>query len=227
MRNAAAADRQLKIAMFESIRQQLMGEGFILQAPKHRFIRRRDGITYIFQLVCLEARPGWRIQPDVAVRIDRVEEIFHRTSGFEPRYQKDTPTVGGAIGNIMQGDNRACEFLLESDSDIASVSQESVRVFREFAVPYFNRFSSLSEIDAELNDAPTERTPHRVAPWLRCAPGLIVAKLTGRPNYDQLVDIYGDVMRRSDEGFYLKRFEALVKSLESVELESTSRRQTH
>jgi hypothetical protein len=211
--------KQLKLDIFESIGEQLSAYGFKLKPPKDSFIRSREGkTTEIFQLVCLDGKPGWRIQPNVALRFEQVEDIFHQTSEFELKHQKDTPTIGGAIGNILKNDNRACEFLLESESHIAPVTEKIVQVFREFALPYFDKFKSLIAVDAELNTKPTERTPHRVAPWLRCSTGIIVAKLIGRPDYQHLADVYTDVMTRSDKGFYLKSFRALLKSLEFVEV---------
>jgi hypothetical protein len=213
-------DKQLKAAVIETVQAELKSSGFALHRSSESFRRRHQGTTDIFQLVCLNGKPGWRIQPNVGVRVDRVEEIFHKTSGFEERYQKGTPTIGSSVGNILANDNRACEFLLESYGDIASVTESIVHVFQDFALQYFEKFGSLNAIDAELNDAPTQRTRHRVVPLLRCSTGLIVAKLTGRPEYDQLVQIYNDVMRHSDRGYYLAQFESLVSSLESVQADS-------
>jgi hypothetical protein len=212
----SASKRLLKTALFEHMRAKLAEHGFILKAQKDAFIRKADGITDIFLLVCLDAKPGYRIHPDVGVRFELVEQIFHKTSGFEPKYQKDTPTIGGSVGNIMSNDTRPCEFLLESEAGIPVVSEHLVRVFRDFALSYFDKFHSLFAIDAELNDNPTRRTPNRVAPWPRESTGLIVAKLVGRPDYENLAGVYSTVMRDSHKGFYYKTFEALVKSLESI-----------
>ena len=60
-------------------------------------------------------------------------------------------------------------------------------------------------------------TSHRGLAWFRCSTGIIVAKLVGRPDYEQLAAFYLDVMTRDNKGFYLKRFQPLLKSLESVE----------
>jgi hypothetical protein len=50
---------------------------------------------------------------------------------------------------------------------------------------------------------------------------VIVAKLSGRPDYDELVRIYTDMMRTVGKGFYLERFEALLRSLEAVHPEQS------
>ena len=205
--------KSLKEALFETVQKGVTGEGFVLKRSKERFVRERADITDVFQLVCLDGKPGLRVQPNVGVRVARIEETFHRISGFEPKYQGDTVTIGAGIGNITNNDNRACEFIVETDVDVITASEQILRVFREFALPYFARFSELSAIDAELNDHPLERTPNRPVPWLRCASGLIVAKLVERPNYTELVQVYGDLMSRADKGFYLGRFRALADIL--------------
>jgi hypothetical protein len=210
----------LKRALFEAVGSHVRAHGFEARLTKDRFVRLRDGRTDIYQLVCLDGKPGWRIQPNVGVRIERVEEIFHQTSEFEPKYQGDTPTIGGSVGAITAGNSRACEFLLESQSDVELVAGNISKLFDDFAIPYFEKFSSLAAIDAELNDRPTDRTPNRGATWLRCSTGVIVAKLVGRPNYDDLVETYREVLRNSDKGFYLKFFDPLVESLKSVRSEA-------
>ncbi len=124
--------------------------------------------------------------------------------------------MGARVGSLLRGSPRASEFRLEYEAEIASVTEEILNVFREFVLPYFDRWGSLAAIDAELNDQPTERTPHRSLAWFRCSTGIIVAKLVNRPDYARLVAIYTDVMTRDNRGFYFNRFQALVKWLESV-----------
>ena len=210
-------DTGLKTAFFKSLHPELAKHGFSLKAAKDSFVRRRAEVTDLFQLVCLDGKRGYRIQPNTGVRIERIEELFHKTSGFEPKYQKDTATMGNSVGIFLDGDSRSCEFLLESGSDVASVTEKIMGVFRENALPYFERWGSLQAIDAELNDKPAERTPHRALAWFRCSTGITVARLLGRPDYEQLAAFYTEVMTRDNKGFYLKRFQALLRSLESVE----------
>jgi hypothetical protein len=207
---------KLKAAMFASLREVLSGEGFKLKAEKDCFVRAHKGHADIFRLVCLSGLPGWRVQPNVAIRIERVENIFHRTSGFEAMYQTDTPTIGGAVGNIKGGDNLTCEFVLENPAEVPKLTGAIMAIFHQFAIPYFDKFSTLAAIDAELNSRPRERTPNRALPWLRCSTGIIVARLIGRPDYDTLAKTYSEILTRTNKGFYLKRFEALLESLKDV-----------
>lgn len=210
----------LKTALFDALCRQLAKYDFTFKAKVDNFVRQHDGTLEIFQITCLDGKPGYRIQPGVAVRIEQVENIFHQTSGFESKHQKDTPTMGSSVGILLTGDSRSCEFLLETESEVQSITKKIMDVFHDFALPYFERWGSLTAIDAELNDKPTERTLHRALAWFRCSTGIIVAKLLDRPDYDQLAAYYTEVMTQDNNGFYLKRFQALLESLESVEAES-------
>jgi hypothetical protein len=205
----------LKAALFESVYRLLNGKHFALKASRDEFIRRRDGIVDVFQLVCKDGKIGYRIQPNLGIRIDRVEKIFHQTSGFRPEHMDGTSTMGAPIGTLLGGSARDCEILLESKSEIASVTEKIMRLFHDVALPYFERWSSLAAIDAELNNNPSHKTLHRGLAWFRCSTGIIVAKLIGRPDYEQLARFYTEVMSQDNKGFYLKRFEALLKALES------------
>ena len=206
----------LKVALFDSVRPHLVADGFELSRKYYKFIRRHDGISDWFYLVCPNAKPGHWVKPAVGVRIERVEQIYHQTSMFQKKYQSGTPTMGTMVGILLGGDSLSCRFLLRSKSDIPGIVEKIIPLFREVALPYFERWSSLSAIDAELNDKPGKRTPHSALAISRCSTGIIVAKLVGRPDYERLAAFYTDVITKDNKGFYLKWFLPLLKSLESV-----------
>ena len=214
MSQSLTDQKKLKNLLMNSISHQLEGLAFKAKLSRDSVVRQLDDIRHIYQFAFIESSVGWRIQPGVAVRFDHVEDIFHQTSGFDPKYQKDTPTIGGFIGSIRFASHQDCEFSLENVEQVAQVADALVELFHGFAEPYFERFTSLAAVDTELNDKPTERTPNRVAPWLRCATGSIVARLVDRPNYGDLIQVYLDTMRTSDKGFYLKRYQALLDWLD-------------
>jgi hypothetical protein len=217
-----AADRQLRSALLESIKARVSDDGFVHHKPTHSFRRQRGAAVDKFQLVCLDAKPGWLIQPNVGVRIESVEAIFHQTSGFEAKYQGDTPTIGTWVGYLPKHDLPASgtylfEVPVKSHADLPGASTHILRIFRDIALPYFEKYHSLGAIDLELNSSPRERTGNRGVPWLRCSTGAIVAKLVGRPDYRSLVDNYTEILKEANGGFYLPPFAALLKSLESVQ----------
>ncbi len=128
----------------------------------------------------------------------------------------ETSTIGTSLGNLVFGAASQCEFSLASERDVATTSERLAKVFHDVALPYFGRFSSLAAVDAELNDKPLAHTRNRGFPWLRCSTGIIVAKLVGRSNYRELVDVYRGVLAKVD-AFHIPNYNALENRLETVE----------
>jgi hypothetical protein len=207
--------RDLRRVLAKRLGQQLATKGFSPHGV--HFVRQHAQTTDRFTVLCTDAKPGYWVKPHVALRIERVERIFHQTSGFSPEHQ-DTVTLGGSVGDILGGNMSDARFLLESDGQLDSLVATLLGLFHTVALPYYQRWSSLHAIDAELNDDPTVRSPHRGGPPLwRCSTGIIVAKLVQRPDYGALAQYYADVMRRVSNGFYYAQYQALLASLESVE----------
>src|SRR6185503_14968724 len=147
--------------LLEHVLQQL--DGFKVNKAKRRFERRAgDGVFHRFFLVCTYGGPlGFRVRPEVAVRIDRVEDIYHRVSGMAAKYHRGTSTMGTAVGELIGGGSRAGEFRLLDVTDLTGAAAGIISLFRSHAVPYFERWSSLQNIDSELNGEPWRRSLHR------------------------------------------------------------------
>jgi hypothetical protein len=207
----------LKSGILESLRPELAKHGFSLSAKHGRFVRKHGEISDDFTLVCRDDKPGCKVEPHVAVRIERVEEIYHQTSWFRPEHRKNTCTVGGSVGELSNRPSHRLEFLTTQESGISRVVEGVLKVFQDFALPYFEQYGSLRAIDHELNDDPAKRTRQRALATFRCSTGMIVAKLLARADYDQLASFYLQVMKTDNDGFYLKYFKALLESLKDVE----------
>ncbi len=207
---------RLKTNLFDSLRPLLGSEGFMIQPRRDRFLRAHGGVVDIYQLVCLNAKPGLLIQPSVGLRFDLVERIFHVTSGFEKKYQDGTNTIGSTIGRLQGSTNESCQFPLVASTDLDSVVAEVSYTFTNFALPYYDRYATLAAIDAELNEDPNQPTPNRPSGWLRCSSGIIVARLVGRNDYDSLKSIYASIMERADRGFYFERLLWFPDYLDSI-----------
>lgn len=210
-------------SLFDVIQEMLLRlqpafqtRGFTLDAHKNWFRRERGEVVHIYQLVFLDYLPIVEISPELAVRHELVEAIFHKTSGFAPAYRRDTPTVGGALAEIS-GD-ASYRLSVQTQGDISFAASKLLSTL-DLAEAYFTRFSSLEAIDRELNDQPGRETPNRPMPWYRCSTGLIVARLVQRANYGELLKIYEEQMKAFSGGFYWSRFESLAQYLRTHSLD--------
>ena len=103
----------LQKELFRSLRSRLAAEGFVHRVKHDLFARQRNGISDFFHVTCTSAKPGYWVAPGMSVRIERVEEIFHVTSGWNAKSRKLTNTMGTRIA-ASSG-----RLLLEKESDIA------------------------------------------------------------------------------------------------------------
>jgi hypothetical protein len=189
----------------------LASRGFMWRAAQERFVRKGGaGVTHAWHVLITETVPYARLDVHLALRLDAVEEIFHRTSGYERKYQARTPTMGGALGMIAN-EPRIPILLHKAGGLQGAVDILLSPTMLNFYEEWYARFSQLAEIDRELNADPRRETPNRPMPWLRCATGIIVASLVGRPDYEVLADAYSEILRAFSNGFYLPRFEALLR----------------
>ena len=162
----------------------------------------------------LDYRPKYILEPALAVRIDKVEEIFHRTSVYEKKYHSETPTISFAFGHVNP-DLDLFRYDVTDAYSLESALNNILRDFQTYALPFLQANTSIEALDRLLNDAPKEDCSYCRMEDLRCSHGLIVAKLTKRSNYDELKETYFTRLRSFADGFYLPSFERLAVDLDS------------
>ncbi len=199
-------------SLFEALKPILEQEGFKFVASRREFVRRSCDRSERFHITVLNDRPGHRLRPSASVRFENVERIFHRTSGFAPKYQSATPTVGVDFDNLYGMSEFQVRIL--NESDLAAAVERVVAIFREYAVPYFARFPDIEAVDAVINEHPHNNCADRGGPTVfRYSIGMIVAKLVGRKHFDELAEIYYKSAQNDNAGFYLPQFKSLLKDL--------------
>jgi len=203
--------KSLKIELLTALQPRIEKSGFKLQKSKERFAKRVDSGAWWFVLD-FTVYENLQVKPSIGLRVDAVENIFHRTSGFDIKYQSDTPTLSLSVQNLV-GDPSRCEYVLRGLDDVSMVAAQIEADFHGIVSPYLERHSGLSEIDRALNENPEGECVHYAMDYLRSAHGVIVAKSVGRPKYPELVEIYRRKLALISNGFYLPKFEALVADL--------------
>lgn len=105
---------------------------------------------------------------------------------------------------------------IASPEDLPAAVDTIVTMFKSVGLPYFEKYSNLLNIDNALNAAPDTPCEHRIMNYLRAATGVIVARLVGRKDYEELIVAYHNQMKRFAGGFYLSQYEKLLKVLADV-----------
>ena len=173
---------------------------------------------YKYQIVFLNRNGGWELKPSLLLRFDIVEDIFHKTSGFEERYKKGTPTIGTSIEDY-QTDNNNYRFYLTDENQIDAIEQNLFLLFKKIALPFYEKFNSLEKVDKALNNDLEDTS--LTGDIFKGSKSLIVAKLIGRDNYKELEDFYLQYYKEFANGFYFPDFKKLTKFLEGFNINST------
>jgi hypothetical protein len=207
---------EIKNGLLTKLASRLKPRGFVLIRRMDWFVRKGPS-SLIYRLDFYggyEKDKGYTVSPSVAIRIEEVEKIFHMVSGFEPKYQKDSPTIWPTIKDL-QGAKDGYEYELNSFEDIYPLAKTLFEIFEDIALPFLEKYSSITELDKLLNSNPENGGSIFNTTYKRFYRDLIVARLAERENYKQIVEIYREHLSRIDIR-YLRDFEKLVKILETI-----------
>jgi len=172
---------EIKEQVHSALAAALANRGFKAEKGRDRFTRKAGpDIAHRLDLIFNREQTLTRLHVHVSIRINTIEDIFHRTSGYEKKYQRDTPTMGGAL-DAIKGDPK-----YDMTLDAATGVERGRRILTspetlDFCEAWHQRFSQIKEIDRELNDDPYRETPNRPMLWLRCSTATIAAHLVARP----------------------------------------------
>lgn len=200
---------------------RMAARGFPLVKSKQWYQQKQPGLKRIYNLDFINY-VDYVVQPGIRMRIDEMEKIFHRTSGFEKKYQSGH-TIGISLMSYVR-DHKQFRYDLGDVDQVPLVASQIESAFDTVAAPWFEKYSTVAALDALLNTEPDKLSIYYLAEWLRCAFGLIAARLNQRPDYEELAVTYSKAMKRISKGFYSDRFEALVRDIEDDELIERSRR---
>lgn len=198
----------LKTELLTALKPRMAVHGFKLQKGKERFARREPLGSWWFVLD-FTVYEHLRVKPAMALRVDEVEDIFHRTSGFEARYQADTPTLSLSLQSLA-GTASGHEYEIGNLESVVTVGAALEADFNRHVLPYFQRHSTRAAIEETLNRNPEGDCAHYSMDYLRCAHGVILARMVARPDYDRLVEIYRKKLTAFANGFYVPKFDDLV-----------------
>lgn len=168
----------------------------------------RGGRCFAFNLIFLDYRPSWDVRCWWGIRVESIEAVYHRTSGYDAKFHKGTTTIG------MEYEGR---FEFEDEEDVEAAVDGLYEIFLQQALPFYRHASSLAAIDKLLNESPADDSTYG-APPQRYHYGMIVAKAVGRKRLNHLAKTYRRKLSAFSDGFYLPQFDALLSDLQTIDL---------
>lgn len=203
----------LKNEVLLSLGEKINSFGFKLSKPACEFTKKTDFGWNKYQIVFLVRDDGWQLKPSLLVRFDIVENIFHQISNFDRKYQKGTPTIGISIEDLDYSSMTPIRFELTNKSQIKSVVNNLFELFKNTAIPFFNKYNILSDIDDKLNSCIEDTS--LTGDIFKGTKSLITAKLTKRHDFDKLETVYQSYYENFSNGFYLPEYLRLTELLKS------------
>ena len=208
--------------LIKTLEPRMAARGFRLVKSQESFRKKQVGIKWTYRLQFLNY-VDYKVEPAMSIRIDEVEKVFHRTSGFGKN--STAPTIGKALWSFVK-DHKQFVYDLGHIDQAPQIASWIESAFDTVAAPWFGKYSTVAAIDSLLNadpDNPHGDSVYFILSYAQYAHGLIAARLNQRLDYDDLAVTYSKALKRIDEGFYSDRFEALVRDLEDDELIERSR----
>ncbi|NML63985.1 hypothetical protein HHL22_02090 [Hymenobacter sp. RP-2-7] len=156
---------------------------------------------------------SWEINPVMLLRKNVVEDIYHKASYYEVKYHKTTPTIGIALENF-NNDGNPYRLQLARQEDITFCHNRLAGLFQNVAIPFFEKYDRLDELDKEVNIISRKSLFSGLK--YEGNLGIILAKLVDNPNYYKLEEKYREYYQQFSNGFYLSEYEGVVKILKSI-----------
>lgn len=219
------ADRKQALDTFvNGIRPFFEQQGFAIRRFKEAVVFERlcEGITSKYSFDVL-TEYGLDVEPQLSVRHEETERIYHIVSGLPREGQESTATLCARVGYIMEAQKPwwmifpvwdKVRMPLESDGQVRHAVTKQIEFFKKCGGPTLELYSTLQTIDHHLNDKPTK--PALLAGErgvFRSTRGIIVAKLVGRPDFEKLVAIHRKAVEWQERGRHLPAYNLLVKIL--------------
>lgn len=203
---------ELRAKLIEELRPFFLEFGFKFQRSMDWFIRKHGEISEMFRLDFYTAGEGYGVISSVAIRHETVERLLNELHGLK---LKNAPTVWIAIWRLRKS-KEEIEYELSLVDDLEVVKSQLQADFVEIGLPFIKSYGSLAGLESLFNEDPTRNRVrfHGLERFLRA---LLLAKLVGRDNYEEIKEVYKDKIPKDLSQESLLGFEEFAEKLENMD----------
>src|ERR1700722_2850299 len=193
--------KEIKELIAKRLGIALARDGFIYNKTLNEFRCVKGDYTYIFNLLQNSWSDHYSIDVRLALSQKEIESILENIIGkLRHKY-----TFWRELGRIYKSPdgrqvvNCNLAIIILFYEDVYAAIETLERYYETIAKGYYEKYNSLEAIDDIMNNPPFDHSPAHVGGVLdnRCMKGLIVAKLIRNHNYDKLVEIYDEEIKRT------------------------------
>lgn len=170
-----------------------------------------------------ENKSGINIEPGIFVHCKPIEKIYSRISTRELDNVLKYITIGNKLSVFVNNPSGKCEvrhkdldlFIYEED-DVVKIAKVLVDYFKGIGLPYFERYATWEGLDEIFNSNLSYDSVHCAIEPERSLRGIIVAKLIGRKDLDELVKIQSERIRSKGVERFEVELNRLLEILDSI-----------
>ncbi|ANH81960.1 hypothetical protein A8C56_14165 [Niabella ginsenosidivorans] len=218
--NKIISIQKVKTELFEGMCGAFKEHGFDFIKRKNAFQRTTTDCVQSFYFLIHKNEDGVFIEPRWSIKIPSILDIYHKVATKEKQYYEDTPVLENSLGELIEyfdngnttGSGKSMEYLVETEDDIQTLIKVIPKRFEKYVLSYFNKNSTVDQIDKLLNENPRKLSIHQWLYPLRACMGLIAAKIMNNPRINELVDIYEQELQDALPAYRIE-FEKLKKGL--------------
>jgi hypothetical protein len=176
--------------------------GFEYKRNSNEYFDKNGDCIYRFNMVLTAWSASYSITVRLWITQKKIEHIYESILGkshgltfsqdmIERIYYSEDGRKNG------KGDDLTISLII--DEDIYPAIDMLKNYYHNIAKPYFEKFKTIEAFDDFINSPPFEYSPAYVGSYTneRCMKGLIVAKLVNNPNYEKLVTIYDELIKKT------------------------------
>jgi hypothetical protein len=127
--------------LLEEIAGRLRADGY--RRSQQTFSRDFPGGRWLFHVAFIPHADDFDVTADIALRHDAIQEASRHYGHLSDQEKKKTATLGVELGNLQGlGQHR---WTVRMESDVVPVAESILKMFREFGVPFLQRYASVEE----------------------------------------------------------------------------------
>jgi len=194
--------KDIRKSIAESLGSIMVEDGFEYKKTTNEFICKKNNCTYIYNLLLTSWSTSYWLDVRLWIRQEQIENVYESILGKSHGLtlsQHMLERIFYSPDGRQNGKGNSLTISMVSDDDIFPAIKGLKNYYLEIAKPYFGRFITLEAFDNFINSPPFEYSPAYVGTNTneRCMKGLITAKLVNSSNYNNLITIYDELIKKT------------------------------
>lgn len=180
--------QQVKELIRRTLTSILAPKGF--KKGEDGFVREFQGGTQRIGVALYDFDPEFEFSLNFSIRLDEADELMHRFSGSPPKYHSETYTASILLDYFTGG--TPSQFTVNTESEIMTKVNGLAPLLQNRIIPMLDQLMDAGALSRAINHDAIDKSNH---PYRGMA-GIILARLAGDADFEQLVARYDGEMSR-------------------------------